>query len=261
MPSWEVRSLSLQTELALAATHGRVTDRADYTVVELPAMPTWAAGNYLALPRAPEAHELASWVDRFDRELGRERALSLRWDDTTNDEPAREALRAAGFTIDDHDVMTGDAVLAPPHALAMRALEPGEVLATAVLAWNLADHHDEPFREFLHARAAWQSDLVTRGLGAFWGCFDGAKLVASAGLVRFGALARYQDVQTLPAYRRRGIAGALLATAARDVRGARFVIGATRGSDGQRVYERVGLRTTERASIARRRRGPQAVPS
>jgi len=252
--SWTVRSLALQTELALAATHGRVTDRGDYLVVEVPTMPSWAAGNYLALPRAPEAETLAAWITRFDRELGRERTLSFRWDDTHDDEPAREALRAAGFTIDDYDVMTGDEVLAPPHALAMRALEPGEVLATAILAWNLADHHDEPFRQFLHARAAWQSELVARGTGAFWGCFDGAKLVASAGLVRLGALARYQDVQTLPAYRRRGIAGALLAAAARDVRGVRFVIGATRGSEGQRVYERVGLRTTERASIARRNR-------
>ncbi|HEY1556820.1 MAG TPA: GNAT family N-acetyltransferase [Kofleriaceae bacterium] len=231
-----------------------MTDRGDYVVVELPDMPRWAAGNYLALPRAPEPDALALWSERCDRELGMERTPSLRWDDPSGDEPARDALRAAGWVVDDNDVHVADEVLAPPHALAMRALDPGEVLATAVLAWNLADHHDEPFRQFLHARAGWQSDLVTRGLAGFYGCFDGARLVASVGLVRLGAIARYQDVQTLPQYRRRGIAGALLATAARDVRDVRFVIVTDPGAPAARVYERVGFRVVERTSIARRRR-------
>jgi GNAT superfamily N-acetyltransferase len=217
-------------------------------------MPRWAAGNYLALPRAPEPDAIAAWSERCDRELGLERALSLRWDDPTGDEPARGALRAAGFVVDDNDVHVADELLAPPHALPMHALDPGEVLQTAMLAWNLADHHDEVFRQFLHARATWQSDLVARGLAAFHGCFDGAKLVASVGLVRFGALARFQDVQTLPEYRRRGIAGALLASAARDVRGARFVIFTEPGAPAARVYQRIGFRVAERTSIARRRR-------
>jgi len=43
---------------------------------------------------------------------------------------------------------------------------------------------------------------------------DGAQLIASLGLVQLDRLARYQDVQTLPAYRGRGLASALLAIAA-----------------------------------------------
>ena len=247
----EIASIGLQTELALARTHGRVTDRGDYMVVEIPAMSTWAAANYLLIPSAPSAIDVQRWIDTFDRELGTERSLSFRLGDTSADE---SALREAGFEIDETDMFVANEVLAPPHAMPIRALESGEVLQTSVLAWTISDRHDEVLRKLLHARAAWFADLVDRGLATFWGAFDTDKLVASVGLVRLGALARFQDVQTLPAYRRRGLSGALLATAARATRGYRYVIGAVPDSDGARVYRRVGFQRLERLVIARRRR-------
>lgn len=258
----EIRSLALQTELALAATAGRVTDRGDYVVVERPDAPGWAGGNFLALPRAPGGGELARWIAVFERELGRERGVALRWDAATGEDDAHGALLDAGFALETSLVLAADEVVAPPHALATRALSADEVLATAVLAWNLADRHDESYRQFLHGRVAWQSDLVARGLASFWGAFDAGKLVASVGLVRFHALARYQDVQTLPAYRRRGLAGALLAAAAAAARAhgaTRFVILAEPGGAAARVYERVGFRQLERATFARRGRGSGRV--
>lgn len=258
----DIRSLALRTELALAATAGRVTDRGDHVVVERPDAPGWAAGNYLALPRPPGAGELARWIEVFERELGRERGVALRWDDPTGEDAAHAALLDAGFVLDTSVVLAADEIVAPPHALATRALSADEVLATGVLAWNLADRHDESYRQFLHGRVAWQSDLVARGLASFWGAFDAGKLVASVGLVRFGALARYQDVQTLPAYRRRGLAGALLAAAASAARThgvEQFAIFAEPGGAAARVYERVGFRAVERATLARRGRGSGRV--
>ena len=250
------RSLALITELGLAATHGRVTDRGEYVVVEVPAMPTWAAANYLALPRVPEPARIAYWIERCEQELVAARTLSFRWDDPSDDELGRAALRNAGFTIDQNEVMAANEVLAPPHAMAIRALESGEVLSTALLAWALADRHDERMRQLLHARASWFADLVDRGVARFYGAFDtvagASKLVASCGLVDLGPIARYQDVQTLPAYRRRGLAGALLATAARELPGKRYVIMTTADSDGARVYQRVGFQRVERTAIARR---------
>ena len=258
----QIRSLALRTELALAGTAGRVTDRGDHVVVERPDAPGWADGNYLALPRAPGAGELARCIEVFERELGRERAVALRWDDPSGEDDAHAGLLDAGFALDTSVVLAADAIVAPPHALATRALTADEVLASAVLAWNLADRHDESYRQFLHGRVAWQSDLVARGIASFWGAFDAGKLVASVGLVRFGALARYQDVQTLPAYRRRGLAGALLAAAAAAARAhgvERFAIFAEPGGAAARVYERVGFCAIERATLARRGRGSGRV--
>ena len=252
-----VRSLALRTELALAATAGRVTDRGDHVLVERPDAPGWTDGNFLALPRAPAASEIPRWIATFEQVLGRDRAIALRWDDPAGEDEAADALTDAGFTLDRHVVLAASEVVAPPHTLPLRALAAGEVLATGVLAWNLAERHDESYRQFLPGRVAWQSDLVARGLASFWGAFDGGKLVASAGVVRFGALARYQDVQTLPAYQRRGLAGALLAAAGAAARAAgveQLVILAEPDGAAARVYRRVGFAPVEHATIARRGR-------
>ena len=251
----DVRSLALAIELGLAATGGKVTDRGGYVVVERPDAPGWAGGNYLALRRAPAPADVPRWIERFEAELGKDRAIALRWDDRTGEDAALEALRAHGFAIDTSDVLAATDVLAPLHALPMRALESGDVLSTVIIAWQLADRHDETMRHLLHARAAWYADLVDRRLASFWGAYDAGKLVASVGLVRLGALGRYQDVQTLPAYRRRGLAGALLAAAAREARPygvKRFVIFCEPGSDASRVYRRVGFEHAERTVLAHR---------
>lgn len=240
----EISSLALATELALAETRGTVIDRGGYIRVETPEEPGWIDGNFLALPRAPTASELPTWIDTFVRELGAHRAVSLRWDGATP-EPL------ADFTVDSYELMLADEVLAPPHALPIRELAPDELAQTAELAFAIADRHDDAYHQFLRRRARWHGKLVT-DLGArFFAAFDQDQLVASLGLVPLGAVARYQDVQTAPSHRRRGLAGALLATAARAFpQTSRFAILAEPRSDAQRVYRRVGFATVEHTTRA-----------
>jgi len=246
-------TVALSTELALAATRGRVDDRGEYIVVETPDEPGWTDGNYLALSRAPRAGELATWDATFAQELGTHRATSLRWDEPAAEPAAIAELRAAGFEVDTYEMMVADDVLAPPHALPMRALAAAVVPTTADLAWSVADRHDEPYRQFLKNRARWQERLVTEDRARFFGAFDGTTLVASLGVFFVGKIARYQDVQTAATHRRKGIAGALLALAASEARGRgcdRFAILAQPGSDAGRVYTRVGFQTRERPTRA-----------
>ncbi len=248
-----IRSLALTTDLALAATRGRVTDRGDYIVVESPDDPGYYYGNLLVLPAAPQVGEVAYWTRRFGEELGHNpliRHVTLQWDDITGDVGAADELVAAGFQLEVNQVMVAEAVTAPPAVLPTRQLEPDDVLATADLAWAIGDRHDEAYRSFLHRRAEWHRSLVARGSARFWGAFDGAQLVASLGLVELLELARYQDVQTATAYRGRGLAAALLAIAARASTAERRVIVAEPDSTAARVYERVGFRTVERSASA-----------
>lgn len=254
-----VRSLGLTTELALAVTRGTVTDRGDYLVVETPDDPGYYHGNVLVLPAAPQLGEVAYWTRRFDGELGRNKAIkhvTLWWDGVTGDVGAASELAAAGFAITTNQVMVADAVEAPaPNGFAVRPLAASEISATADLAWANGDRHDEPYRQFLQRRAAWQHALVCRGAATFWGAFDGSQLVASLGLVPVSGVARYQDVQTLASHRRRGLAGALLGAAARHAianGAARVVIVAEPDSEASRVYSRVGFRTLERTASALR---------
>jgi GNAT superfamily N-acetyltransferase len=264
-----VRSIALTTELALVATRGRITDRGGYLVVETPDDPGYYHGNLLVLPAPPQVGEVSYWTRKFQDELGGNPAIrhvTLWWDGTTGDQGAGDELRAAGFSLDTRQVMVADSVDATPAPLPIRELSPDEVLATADLGWALGDRHDQAYRQFLQRRAAWHRDLVLRGIGHFYGAFDpaagsasaalqlgGSTLVASLGIVRLVEVGRYQDVQTLPAYRKRGLARALLARAAHDAitDGAeRVVIVTEPGSDAARLYARAGFRTIERIASA-----------
>lgn len=258
-----VRSLALTTELALAASRGRVIDRGDYLVVETPDNPGYYDGNVLVLPAPPQVGEVAYWTRRFADELGKNPAIkhvTLWWDGITGDAGAVDELRAHGFTILTNQVMVADEVVAPTPpfepALPVRPLASDEVLATADLAYTIGDRHDETFRLFLERRAAWHRDLVERNLATFWGAFEADRLVASLGLAWLDeSFARYQDVQTLPSHRGRGLATALLLTSARAafVRGCEHVvIVAEPDSEAARMYARIGFRTVERTASARR---------
>lgn len=239
-----VRSLALTTELALAATRGRILDRGDYIVVETPDDPGYYYGNLVVMPAPPQVGEVAFWTRRFHDHFPDAEHVTLWWDGIRGDAGAEDELVAAGFTLERSVVMVADAIASAPAILPLRELAALEI--TEELAWTLADRHDESYRQFLQRRAAWQRQLVVRGTGKFWGAFDGARLVASLGLVELGNLGRYQDVQTLPAYRGRGLASALLHTAARASSVERVVVLAARGD----LYERAGFRQLERTVSA-----------
>src|SRR5690606_1088925 len=70
---------------------------------------------------------------------------------------------------------------------------------------------------FATQRAAWlytgYRARIERGVGEWLGAFVGDQLVGAAGLLRGSDEARFQDVLTLPEFRRRGICGALLCAA------------------------------------------------
>ncbi|MBV8760005.1 MAG: GNAT family N-acetyltransferase [Deltaproteobacteria bacterium] len=239
-----IRSLALTTELALANTRGRVTDRGDYLVVETPDDPGYFYGNMLVLPAAPQVGEVNYWTRRFAEHLPGLAHVTLWWDGITGDAGAESELVAAGFTIERALVMTAEAIANTEAPLPVRTLAADEI--TDTLPWALADRHDESYRQFLLRRAAWQRSLVARGLATWVGAFDGAQLVASLGLVELGTIGRYQDVATLPAYRGRGLASALLHAAAKATSVERVVV-LTEKAD---LYERAGFRIIERTASA-----------
>lgn len=253
------RALGLVTDLALWRARGEVIDRGDLLVVSTPDDPGYYRGNLLVMAAPPQVGELPHWRRRFAAELGGRpgvRHVAFAWDDPAGGVGAEDELRAAGFHVEVQETLVATPPLAAPPAaatFAARELTADEVLATHELAWQLGDRHDESFRAFLRRRAAWQRGLVERGQARFWGVDDGGALVASAGLVRLGELGRFQDVQTAPAYRRRGLATAVLAAAAAaavDDGAARLVLVAEADGDAARLYRRLGFHVVERTAWA-----------
>lgn len=255
-----LRSIGLATDVELVATRGVVSDHENYLVVATPDDPAYYFGNMLVLPAAPQVGEVAYWTRKFADELGKDPAIrhvTLRWDGITGDLGAAEELRAAGFTLEVHQVMVAREVSASPIDFEVRPLGVREIDQTAELEYRDADRHDDAYRQFLLRRAAWRRNLISRGRAMWFGAFDEGELVGCLGIVALGTRARYQDVQTAATHRKRGIASALLAAAAREVVLAgetgtieKLVIVAEPESAAARVYERAGFRTTERVASA-----------
>jgi GNAT superfamily N-acetyltransferase len=251
-----LRSVGLQTDVELAASRGVVVDRGGYLVVSTDD-PTYYYGNMLVLPAAPQVGEVGYWSRTFAQEeaLGGDPAIrhvTFKWDGITGDVGAADELRAAGFTVEVTQVLTARTVSAPSIPVEIRALATTEVMQTVELEYRDADRHDDIYRQFLQRRAVWKQSLVATGRAMWFGAFDAGELVGSLGLVALGSRARYQDVQTAATHRKRGIAAALLAAAAREVLPAihELVIVAEPGSAAARVYERVGFRPTELTASA-----------
>ncbi|MEO6775237.1 MAG: GNAT family N-acetyltransferase [Kofleriaceae bacterium] len=249
-----LRSLALKTELGLAATRATIVDRGDYVAITTPDDPGYYFGNLLVLPAPPQVGEVAFWVRRFAAEFPQPeiKHVTLWWDGVSGDAGAEAELAAAGFTLERSAVMTASRVTALPPPLPIVALSPDQVITSVELGWAIADRHDDAYRVFLSRRAHWHARLVERGLAAFYGVYDRGELVASLGLVAMDKVARYQDVATAAAYRKRGLASALLAAAARDVPADRYVI-LTSVHEAERVYARAGFQHAEHTVSACRR--------
>jgi GNAT superfamily N-acetyltransferase len=101
--------------------------------------------------------------------------------------------------------------------------------------------------------------MIAAGLGQWFGAYVEGRLAANLGLFISGTLARYQSVDTLPEYRRQGLASSLVYEAGQQALtalGVRdLVIIADDDYFAKDVYASVGFTTTERlASLERRPR-------
>ena len=248
-----IDSLGHRTDLALALLAGsEVEDHGDHLVVRTPDNPTYRWGNYLLLERAPaSAEELAAWQETFAERLPdvTHRTYGVATADGSIDDLA--VLAAAGFETEASVVMTATAVHEPPRPqreATYRPLRSDADWAQQVELWLSGD--DATSREFVERKVAGERRMTQVGDGAWWGAFVGDRLLSSMGLVAASpGLARFQQVQTHPDARGRGLAGTLVHAVSRygfDELGAHtLVMVADPDYLAIRVYRSVGFADTE----------------
>jgi len=208
----QVTSLGFQTDLALRALEGaEVTDRGDYTVVRSPDNPTFWWGNFLLLAGWPAPGTGDGWLARFAAEFPQAGHLALGVD--AGHEPAQVPAEflAAGLEFERATVLSCAAVQPPPRRntdAEIRRLESDD-------DWEQS--RDLGIRcygyqgSYLDRRARGRRRLTQAGRAAWFGAFTDGRLLAQLGVCDAGGgLARYQDVETDPAARRRGLAGTLV---------------------------------------------------
>lgn len=240
-------SLGFATDLALRAAEGSVVLREPgATVVRTPANPGFRWGNLLLVPQAGDpAARIAEHAAAFPGA-----GFTAIGVDDAHPVLDEGAWLSAGFEIERLAVLTTDrAPLASPSGVRPLAGDADWAAVTAI-ALALEPEGDDDHADFTERRTRGQRAMAEAG-GAVWlGVEEDGSVVATAGIADAGAgVARFQDVQTDAAHRRRGHATALVAAgigvAATRFRSARFVIVAERDGPAIGLYRRLGFREVE----------------
>jgi GNAT superfamily N-acetyltransferase len=264
-----VRSLGFRTDVALRVLEGgQVTDRGDYLVVRSPGNPGFWWGNFLLLSAMPQAGSAVAWLARFAAEFPAARHVALGVDSADRQDMIPEDFPAAGLQPQRGTVLTCTSVREPPHLSAGAEIRPLESDADWQQSVDLAVRcfDDGEPEEYLQRRTAARRRLTRAGMGVWFGAFRGGRLLAQLGLCDAGGgLARYQDVETHPAARRRGLAGTLVWQAGqhgREVLGATtLVIVADPAATAIRLYRSCGFTDTEPQLTLERPPPPPNTPA
>lgn len=260
----DIASLAFRTDLAMLEHSGStVEDRGTHLVVRTPHNPTFWWGNFLLLPRAPEDTSHArDWLATFEREFPGTRHRTFGVDGTTGRTADLAAFAGLGFETEWSSVMTATDVHEPPRPNNDATYRPlasdGDWQQQLELSMAGEEDAEAYTLEYCTARTASERRLVDAGYGAWWGAFDGDRLLASMGLFTASpGLARFQGVKTHPEARGRGLAGTLVHRVSRygfDDLGARtLVMVADPAYLAIRIYRSVGFEDTESQLQAERR--------
>ena len=253
----DVQSLGYRTDLALRQLEGaEISDHGGYLSVRTPSNPSFWWGNFLLVPRESLAEGAAAWTSRFAAAFPGAGHLALGVDGTARSVAVPAGYVEAGLKLDYGVVLTAASAGEPPHPNRTAELRPlrsdGDWAAAAALraACHDTGNPGAAEREFTEHRVASARRLAESGHGACFGAFLEGRLVAQLGVFSAGpGLARYQNVETHPAARGRGLAGSLVCLAGRyaaDALGAStLVIVADPDYHAIRVYRSAGFSDRE----------------
>jgi ribosomal protein S18 acetylase RimI-like enzyme len=270
------RSLVLATDIDVLAIDHTVTRRDGYLVVRSPGNPTFWFGNFLVFDDAPGLGDGERWERRFEREFADEprvRHRTFRWDRTDGEAgAATDEFASRGY---DRESLIGlvaepDTLVAHARAnrdVTIRSLDPAaggpdEPLWAGVIAIQVAGRDsrtsEDEYRDFAGTRQAELRALFVAGRGAWYVALTPAGEVASAcGIVATGDRGRFQAVDTVESYRRRGICSRLVveagAHAAAEHALRQLVIVADADYHALGLYESLGFRRRERVNSLCRR--------
>lgn len=254
-------SLSIRTDLIFWRHDGRVTDRGEYLVVETPSNPGYYWGNLLVFDRPPRHEDLRRWPEIFAREFAHEpgvRHVTFQWDTVTGELGLAVQFADQGFRRSFCHVLTlaADTLVRPPHFDAQLRIAP----VTRDVEWDeifeikleiaRVEHEENAYRKFLTRRQRDFQSMIAEGLGVWYGAFIGDRLVGDAGLFFDGSLGRFQEVETHPEFRRRGVCATLIHEMARHAftaRGADNLVIVADDDDfhSASVYRAVGFHDRE----------------
>jgi GNAT superfamily N-acetyltransferase len=254
----KVQSLGYRTDLIFPTFEGQITDRGDYLVIRTPSNPTFYWGNFLLFDHPPGESEFAKWREIFAKEIGTPPEVkhqAFGWDTTEKDKGVIQPFLDRGYYLEHSAVLTAQRdwlTLKSTAGVTIRPLVSNDDWDQSIEKQVICREpifSEDGYRVFRQHQVQRYRDMVSGGLGAWFGAFSGDRLVADLGIFCTEELARYQSVQTHPDFRKRGIAGALVYNAALyaldHFNVEILVIVAEVDSPAERLYKSIGFQFTE----------------
>jgi hypothetical protein len=254
-----MKTLEIETDLMVTGTRSVLDHHEDRVIQRSPGEPDFWFGNRTIFHEAPE--DIAVAIATAQADFPDQRFSVISWDVPDLDpSPYKPALEAAGYEIEQGITLAGQQAIRPglPEGIRFAEIERDEdwdaVITLQTESLIAEGRQPDAVASFTRDRFATRREDSKAGLGAWFGLFDGALLVADMGLVWSERLVRFQSVETRKSHRRRGLCAALLgevsAVAAGRFPGAQQVIVADSGSAAARLYERAGFVCEERVLSA-----------
>lgn len=214
----EVRSLGYQTDLTVRRLAGsEIVDHDDHLVVRTLANPEFYWGNFILVGSPLVPGDAERWLAVFSSEFPEARHMAIGVDGSDDEVGDVAGFLAAGMAVDISTVLTASSLRHPtsPVPGCRRPLLSDEdwgQVKDLRLALALDEGHDSAqYRQFLEGRVDAARHIAEAGHGVYFGAFVENRMVSSLGVVLDGSgLARFQNVETHPAHRRRGLASALV---------------------------------------------------
>jgi GNAT superfamily N-acetyltransferase len=251
----EVTSLGYRTDLMVRRMEGsQVADYGDHVVVRSPGHPGFWWGNFILLPAPPRPREAAGWLARFAEVFPEAGHVALGVDTAEPEAAERSGLPEAGLRLELSTVLVTTAVHEPPHVNLDVQYRPlaGDADWQQSLDLRLAgdDSGGAATHVFHEQRTADARRMAENGHGAWFGAFASGRLTAQLGIFSDGSgIARYQNVETDPDWRRNGLAGTLVWQAGQwalaHLDAGTLVIVADPAAAAIRIYRSVGFRDIE----------------
>ncbi|MDB5096059.1 MAG: GCN5-related N-acetyltransferase [Cyanobacteria bacterium RYN_339] len=244
-----IRCLGYRSDVALLAFHAEILEKPRYTVIRSPGEPGHYWGNFLLYPAPPG--DLATWEADFKAEFPASRHRAFGWDDPTGALGNIAPFQDARYDVVELAVMaTHTPAEVPVPDVLVRPIASDEdweqVFQLQVLCEDSGHHPKEAYTHFKRKQLARYRAMDAAGLGHWWGAFVGPTLVADLCLfANPHGEARYQSVETHPAYRRRGICRYLVAEAARRTPADTYVVIALAHEPAVQVYASAGFDIVE----------------
>ncbi len=254
----EVQSLGYRTDLIFPKFDGEIIDRGDYLVIRSPSNPTFYWGNFLLFDQPPGEGDYSKWRELFAEEIGSPPLVehqAFGWDTIGGERGVIQPFLESGFQLENGSVLTAHRdhlIHKSSPGVIFRPLRSEDDWVQSVENQVICREpifSEAGYRVFRQRQMQRYRNMVSQGLGAWFGAFVGSQLVADLGIFCDRELGRYQSVQTHPDFRRRGIAGYLVYSAARyaldhfniDM----LVIIAEADSSADRLYQSAGFQFTE----------------